>query len=152
MTTEFCANSQETASKTTDKNIRYFTRGRINAFVTLLTIIIILSLLVVPIQLLYHMTTTLHTKNSNIIYIGILLISTLIFSAVLSLFTKAKRHEILAASAGWVCILCILRSSFSFGQRMGEIRISDAYINLLLLEFSYCAVLVVFVGNVGNSI
>ncbi|MCJ1251558.1 hypothetical protein MMC30_008793 [Trapelia coarctata] len=47
--------------------------------------------------------------------IGVLMISTVIFAMVLLLFTKAKRHEILAAAA------------------------------------AYTAVLVVFVGNVGNN-
>ena len=45
--------------------------------------------------------------------IGTLLIFTLAFSSALSIFTKARRHEILAAAA------------------------------------TYCAVLVVFLGNVG---
>ena len=45
---------------------------------------------------------------------GIIAVSTLIFSAILSAFTNGKRHEILAASA------------------------------------AYCAVLVVFLGNVNS--
>jgi hypothetical protein len=72
---------------------------------------IILALLVVPIWVLYHVTLTMGSKNSNALCIGILLISTLIFSAVLSLFTKARRHEILAAAAGLV--LCYHLSLFS---------------------------------------
>jgi hypothetical protein len=68
--------------------------------VTLTITLIILLLLVVPIWLLYHLSVTLATSDSNVVVIGILLVSTLVFSAVLSLFTKARRHEILAASAG----------------------------------------------------
>lgn len=109
----FC--SEETASKSADPKIRYFTRGRINAFVTLIITFIILLLLVIPIWLLYHISVTLDTNRSNIVCMGVLLVATLAFSAVLSLFTKARRHEILAASAG------------------------------------YCAVLVVFVGNLGDA-
>lgn len=57
-----------------------------------------LILLIVPTYALYHVTKA--DKNStNATCVGILLVATLVFSAVLSLFTKAKRHEILAASA-----------------------------------------------------
>ncbi|KAL8784340.1 MAG: hypothetical protein Q9195_009085 [Heterodermia aff. obscurata] len=94
----FC--SKETASKSHDPKVRYFTRGRINAFVTLIITSIILLLLVVPIWLLYHISVTLNTNRSNVLCMGILLVATLVFSAVLSLFTKARRHEVLAASAG----------------------------------------------------
>ena len=80
--------------------MHYFTRSRINAFVTMIITSIILLLLVLPIWLLYHLSVTLNIERSNIVCIGVLLVSTLIFSAVLSLFTKARRHEILAASAG----------------------------------------------------
>lgn len=109
----FC--SEETAAKTSDTDVRYFTRGRISAFVTLIITMIIILLLVIPIWLLYHLSVSLNTQKSNVICIGVLLVATLVFSAVLSLFTKARRHEILAASAG------------------------------------YCAILVVFIGNVGNA-
>lgn len=80
--------------------MHYYTRSRINAFVTMIITSVILLLLVVPIWLLYHLSVTLSVQRSNIVCIGVLLVSTLIFSAVLSLFTKARRHEVLAASAG----------------------------------------------------
>ncbi|KAL8710278.1 MAG: hypothetical protein Q9220_005048 [cf. Caloplaca sp. 1 TL-2023] len=92
--------SEETARKTVDPNINYYTRSRINAFVTLIITFIIVTLLVVPIWLLYHFSVTWDSNKSNLVCIGVLLVSTLIFSAVLSLFTKARRHEVLAASAG----------------------------------------------------
>lgn len=91
---------QETRMKSDDDTIHYFTRSRINACVTMIITAIILLLLVVPIWLLYHLTTTLNNNASDAICIGVLLVCTLIFSAVLSLFTKARRHEILAAAAG----------------------------------------------------
>ena len=67
--------------------------------------------------------------------IAILLVCTLLFSAVLSVFTRAKRHEILGAAAAYVS---------------ADIR------KLLLLltpaDWSrYCAVLVVFLGNVNGD-
>jgi len=93
----------------------YYTRERIERLVVAIIVAMILALLIVPIYLLYHLVDGTQTQRTNAICIGILLIFTLLFSACLSLFTKAKRHEILAAAA------------------------------------AYCAVLVVFLGNVGGN-
>lgn len=73
----------------------------------------ILVLLIVPIYTLYHLIKDVGTNRAYALCMGVLVVATLAFSAVLSLFTKAKRHEILAAAA------------------------------------AYCAVLVVFLGNIG---
>jgi hypothetical protein len=62
----------------------------------------IMVLLIVPIYVLYHLINDVHTHKAYAICMGILVVSTLAFSAVLSLFTKAKRHEILAAAAAYV--------------------------------------------------
>lgn len=65
----------------------------------------IVALLIVPIYLLYNLVKdkqgTLDAHSTGIC-IGILLVCTLLFSAVLSLFTRAKRHEILGAAAAYV--------------------------------------------------
>ena len=60
---------------------------------------IILILLIVPIWLLYRFSVT-GSLASSPDSIAVILVFTLLFSVVLSTFTKAKRHEILAASAG----------------------------------------------------
>ncbi|KAG4442411.1 hypothetical protein IFR05_002113 [Cadophora sp. M221] len=71
-------------------------------------------LLSIPVYILWNLTRAVNSGKTISIIIAVLLVSTLIFSAELTLFTRAKRHEILAAAA------------------------------------AYCAVLVVFVGNVGQ--
>ena len=60
---------------------------------------IILVLLMVPIWLLYKLSLkgAIATDPRSI---GVIIVPTLIFAAVLSAVTKAKRHELLAASAG----------------------------------------------------
>lgn len=60
----------------------------------------VLVLLIIPTYVLYHLTNDMK-QNSRVtsLCIGVLLVFTLAFSAVLSLFTRAKRHEILAAAA-----------------------------------------------------
>ncbi|KAL2055848.1 hypothetical protein ABVK25_004092 [Lepraria finkii] len=107
--------SKQIKEKTGDQDIHYYDRGRISTCVTMIITVIILVLLMVPIWLLYKLSVegTIATSPKTI---GVILVPTLMFSAVLSAFTKAKRHELLAASAG------------------------------------YCAVLVVFLGNINNNV
>lgn len=93
---------QETKLKSDDPDIRYFTKSRVEGLVNVLILAMILILLVLPVYALYHVSATfeqLDRNTNNAVCIGILLVSTLLFSAVLSLFTKARRHEILAAAA-----------------------------------------------------
>ncbi|MCJ1462368.1 hypothetical protein MMC07_000968 [Pseudocyphellaria aurata] len=93
----FC--SKETRAKTNDPNIHYYDRTRISVCATTIIMTIILVLLIIPIWLLYRLSImgSLVTSPDSIV---VILIFTLLFSVVLSAFTKAKRHEILAASAG----------------------------------------------------
>jgi hypothetical protein len=61
---------------------------------------VVLLLLIIPIYLLYRTTSNLtDIDGENTICVGILLVSTLLFSTIISIFTRAKRHEIFAASA-----------------------------------------------------
>ncbi|MCJ1265290.1 hypothetical protein MMC22_005165 [Lobaria immixta] len=93
----FC--SKDTREKTKDSAIHYYDRTRISVCATMIIMTIILILLIVPIWLLYRFSITgsLATSPDTI---AVILVFTLFFSVVLSTFTKAKRHEILAASAG----------------------------------------------------
>ncbi|KAG9237005.1 hypothetical protein BJ875DRAFT_419069 [Amylocarpus encephaloides] len=108
--------SLERRSKTdpAKSQVQLFSRERINIVVSLLLTATVLSLLVAPIYILYHLTRDNHADKTATTTIMILLVFTLLFSGVLSLFTRAKRHEILSAAA------------------------------------AYCAVLVVFIGNLGQ--
>jgi hypothetical protein len=88
--------------KSDDPNIRYFTKSRVDCLVSILILVVILALLVVPVYALYHVSAAFNDLNahtSNAQCMGILLAATLLFSAVVSLFTKAKRHEVLGAAA-----------------------------------------------------
>lgn len=59
-----------------------------------------MGLLILPIFLLYRLTMQQDLDVTYTASIGILLVFMLLFSAVLSLFTQAKRHEIFGAAAG----------------------------------------------------
>lgn len=67
--------------------------------VSMFIMTMILALLIVPVYLLWHLTKGSDSGRSTAIIIGVLLVFTLVFSGALSLFTRAKRHEILASAA-----------------------------------------------------
>lgn len=85
----------------------YYTRSRIDCLVICVITSMLLLLLVVPVYVLYHLVTELGNNRTDTICIGVLLVFTLVFSAVLSLFTRAKRHEILAAAAAYCAVLVV---------------------------------------------
>jgi UDP-N-acetylmuramyl pentapeptide phosphotransferase/UDP-N-acetylglucosamine-1-phosphate transferase len=98
---------QTTREKAIDKNQVYYTRGRINACASIVIMFAIIALLIIPIYLMYTRVkasskadTQFLDQDGTATCIGILLVFTLLFSAILSLFTRAKRHEILGAAAG----------------------------------------------------
>ncbi|GME48356.1 hypothetical protein GTA08_BOTSDO01708 [Neofusicoccum parvum] len=93
----FC--SKETREKSNGPEV-YYTRSRIEGLAAAIITFMILVLLVVPTYVLYHLTNDAdQNSHTTALCIGVLLVFTLAFSAVLSLFTRARRHEILAAAA-----------------------------------------------------
>ncbi|TVY75979.1 hypothetical protein LSUE1_G005072, partial [Lachnellula suecica] len=101
---------QETAQKTTDDDLFLPTRSRVDRLVNFLILAWVLALLIVPVYALYHVGSSFNHANantSNAICMGILLVATLLFSAALALFTKAKRHELLGASAAYCALLVV---------------------------------------------
>jgi len=100
--------------KTKNPSLYYFSKDRISVLVTALITLFILLLLVLPIYALYKLSSSSGsssssslTSNSNAACIGVLIVATLVFSAILSLFTKARRHEILGASAAYCAVLVV---------------------------------------------
>ena len=88
--------------KSSDPHHVYYCKERIDTCAVTLITMMILFLLVVPIYFLYTLVKNSEgamTGRANAISIGILLMFTLVFSAVLSFFTRARRHEILGAAA-----------------------------------------------------
>jgi len=93
---------KEAAAKTTDDVLFLPTKARVDRLVSCIIMIMVLALLVLPVYALYHVGSSFSKQNantSNAICMGILLVATLLFSATLALFTKAKRHELLGAAA-----------------------------------------------------
>ena len=90
---------KETRAKTYDPDVHYYDRHRIRLCVTMIITFMILVVLMVPIYLLYRLAVqgAISTSPKTI---GVIFVATLAFSAIISAFTKARRHELLAAAAG----------------------------------------------------
>jgi UDP-N-acetylmuramyl pentapeptide phosphotransferase/UDP-N-acetylglucosamine-1-phosphate transferase len=92
--------------KASSKEQVYYTRERIDVCAIIIIMLVITALLIVPIYLLYRLVSVSSDSNRDFdkdgtaTCIGVLLVFTLLFSAVLSVSTRAKRHEILGAAAG----------------------------------------------------
>jgi hypothetical protein len=100
----FCSKERREKS---DGTVVYFTRRRIDRLVISIITLMILVLLVMPVFILYHLVDSIGTRRTDSLCLGTLLIFTLAFSAVLSLFTRAKRHEILGAAAAYCAVLVV---------------------------------------------
>ncbi|KAI9867426.1 MAG: hypothetical protein M1813_008984 [Trichoglossum hirsutum] len=103
----------ELRAKTSDKSIHYFSSQRLDTLVALLIAIIILVLLVLPVIALVVLEqkhrpqqpqqTQPEVAALNVFRsIGVLMVFTLTFSAMMSMLTKARRHEVFASSAASV--------------------------------------------------
>jgi hypothetical protein len=73
---------------------------------------IIFFLLLLPVVVLYQLTS-IGRRNATIKAMGLLLVFTLLFMTAMSLLTKAKRHELFAASAAYCAVLVVFISNFS---------------------------------------
>jgi hypothetical protein len=121
----------EAQKKTTDPDISYYSSSRIDKLVNILITLIIFCLLVIPVITMYQLTntaahieidpsgskTTTSTIDTNkrdtFNAVGVLMVFTLLFSAAMSLLTKAARHELFAASAAYCAILVVFIGNFT---------------------------------------
>ena len=94
----FCTKADR--QKTNDPNLHYYSKSRKDYFITGILTLVLLCLLILPVFILYRFTVLNNLDVTYTASIGVLLVFTLIFSAVLSMFTQAKRHEIFGAAAG----------------------------------------------------
>lgn len=121
--------SPELRAKTTNKYITLYSSTRIDKLANILITLVIFALLVVPVVAMYMLTSTnLHigagssndspsSNDSNtrdtLNAVGLLIVFTLLFSAAMSMLTKAARHELFAASAAYCAILVVFIGNFT---------------------------------------
>ncbi|KAI4700967.1 hypothetical protein J4E81_003931 [Alternaria sp. BMP 2799] len=121
----------EAQKKTSDSDISYYSSSRVDKLVNILITFIIFCLLVVPVITMYQLTNTAAhietdpsgktsvqsqvdiNKRDTFNAVGVLIVFTLLFSAAMSLLTKAARHELFAASAAYCAILVVFIGNFT---------------------------------------
>lgn len=92
--------------------MHYFSPSRIEKLVGVIITMIIFILLILPVVAMYRLTS-IGERNSTFDAVGVLVVFTLLFSAAMSLLTKAQRHELFAASAAYCAVLVVFISNFS---------------------------------------
>lgn len=85
--------SAEQRKKSDDKYVHLYSKRRIDFLVRVVLALVTVILLLVPTALLFLVL------ESNQLRIVTILLFTMLFSVALMVFTKAKRHEMVAASA-----------------------------------------------------
>ena len=85
--------SADQRRKSPDPYIKYYSKSRIDLLVRVVVCFLAVALLVFPVAIL------LTIPASNVVKIVVLLSFTLFFCVCISAFTKAKRHEVFAATA-----------------------------------------------------
>ncbi|OJD35114.1 uncharacterized protein BKCO1_19000140 [Diplodia corticola] len=100
------------SEKSKDKHVHYYDAKRVETFVAVIITFIIFILLVLPVVLMYELTS-IGDRPSTFRAIGVLVVFTLLFSAAMSLLTKAKRHELFGASAAYCAVLVVFISNFN---------------------------------------
>jgi hypothetical protein len=93
----------------------------VGKLVSLIITLIIFALLILPVVAMYKLTY-IGDRNTTIDAVGLLVVFTLLFSAAMSILTKAKRHELFAASAAYCAVLVVFISNFNndAGQSSGN--------------------------------
>lgn len=91
----------------------YYSASRVEAFVGLIITSIIFVLLILPVVAMYKLTSFGTGQTGTFDAIGVLVVFTLLFSAAMSMLTKARRHELFASSAAYCAVLVVFISNFS---------------------------------------
>ncbi|KAK7710576.1 hypothetical protein SLS57_008343 [Botryosphaeria dothidea] len=92
---------------TKDPYVRLYSKLRIDRFARLITAVLAVALLMAPVVVLF-----MHDE-SGAVKIAVILVFTLFFAAALSIFTKAKRHEVFAATAAYCAVLVVFLGNFN---------------------------------------
>lgn len=100
--------------KTSAKEVYYYSPSRVSKLVNLFLTTVIFALLVAPILSMCRLSTQ-DSVRAMFATIGVLMVFTLLFAAAMSLLTKAKRHELFAASAAYCAVLVVFIGSTNFG-------------------------------------
>ncbi|KAF2246453.1 hypothetical protein BU26DRAFT_566831 [Trematosphaeria pertusa] len=98
---------QRSRSKSGSQYIHYFSASRISNVATAIVAFIMAVILVLPVLLCYVLVTKVGSYNGYAGCIGILFFFTMLFSCTMAFYSKAKRHETLAATAAYCAVLVV---------------------------------------------
>ncbi|KAF2086525.1 hypothetical protein K490DRAFT_66718 [Saccharata proteae CBS 121410] len=76
-----------------DDDLDLYSKSRIDIFARIIITLLAVVLLMAPVVVLFRQ------EESGAVKIAVILLFTLVFSAALAVFTKAKRHEVFSATA-----------------------------------------------------
>ena len=114
------------------EHVHYYNSKIVSGIATTIIVLAMAILLVAPITICYFLITRLDNDSAYGGCIGVLLGFTILFTVSMILVSNAKRHEIVAATTAYAT--------------------TPTNPNLADLHYHrYCAILVVFLGNAGNS-
>lgn len=102
----FCAPDLLRKTESERSKVHYLSPSRIELFVGVIITNIIFILLAIPVFGMYRLASFEETKDI-FAAIGVMIVFTLLFAAAMSLLTKARRHELFAASAAYCAILVV---------------------------------------------
>jgi hypothetical protein len=102
----------ELREKTQDSKVILYAPARVDTLVGVIITGIVFVMLVMPVFAMYALSD-MGTRASAFEAISILILFTLLFGFAMSLLTKAKRHELFAASAAYCGVLVVFIGNFS---------------------------------------
>lgn len=105
--------TEDQKRKTSDDKVHYYSPSRVSKLVNLIITSVIFVLLAAPVVGMYQLST-LKTNEAMFAAIGVLMVFTLLFAAAMSLLTRAKRHELFAATAAYCAVLVVFIGSTNF--------------------------------------
>ena len=91
--TRFILSTREERKKTDDKYVQLYSKKRVDLLVRLILTVVTVILLMAPTAVLFLV------PEHAVVKLVVIVVFTLLFSAALGVFTKAKRHEMFAATA-----------------------------------------------------
>lgn len=91
--TRYILSSAEERKKTDDEYVQLYSKKRVDLLVRLILTIFTVVLLMAPTAVLFLV------PEHAVVKLVVIVIFTMLFSAALGVFTKAKRHEMFAATA-----------------------------------------------------
>ena len=99
---QYIFSSAEQRRLSTDGSTRYYSRARIGVLVRLVICLLVVALLMVPVVILLTLQTTTPLK------ITVVVVSSMLFTSAMSIFTRARKHELFAATAALVDPACFV--------------------------------------------